>query len=92
VGVDAGDYDDLNLLVRNNGQTADLLRNDSDSGSSILIRVVAAGGNRDAIGTRIRPTAGDRTQIRDIRAGSSHLTERPARALRTRRGFPRRPY
>jgi len=89
VDVDAGDYDDLDLLVRNNGQTADLLRNDSDSGSSILIRVVMAGSNRDAIGRRIRLTAEGWTQIRD---GSSHLTERPARALRTRRGFPRRPY
>jgi enediyne biosynthesis protein E4 len=85
-----GDIDndgDLDLLVTNNGQTADVLRNDSNrSGSSILVRALTAGtrshGNadRDAIGAVIRLTAGSRTQVREIRAGSSYLTQHDLRA------------
>jgi hypothetical protein len=83
-----GDIDndgDLDLLVTNNGQTADLLRNDSGhAGSSMLIRVVAAPGNgnanRDAIGAVIRLTTGSRTQVREIRAGSSYLSQNDLRA------------
>ena len=42
-GLAAGDIDndgDLDLLVTNNGQTADLLRNDSVRGNSLLVRAV----------------------------------------------------
>ncbi len=83
-----GDIDndgDLDLLVTNNGQTADLLRNDGGhSGSSMLVRVLAAPGNqnanRDAIGAVIRLTTGSRTQVREIRAGSSYLAQNDLRA------------
>ena len=83
-----GDIDndgDLDLLLTNNGQTPDLLRNDGGhSGSSMLVRVLAAGGNgkanRDAIGAVIRLTAGSRTQVREIRAGSSYLAQNDVRA------------
>ena len=71
--------------MTNNGQTADLLRNDSGHfGASILVRALAAGGNqnanRDAIGAVIRLTAGSRTQVREIRAGSSYLSQNDLRA------------
>jgi hypothetical protein len=83
-GLAYGDIDndgDLDLLVTNNGQTADLLRNDGGhSGSSMLVRALAAAGNRDAIGAAIRLTAGSRTQVREIRAGSSYLAQNDLRA------------
>jgi enediyne biosynthesis protein E4 len=85
-----GDIDndgDLDLLVTNNGQRADLLRNDSGrSGSSILVRALTAGkqstrnADRDAIGAVIRLTAGSSTQVREIRAGSSYLAQNDLRA------------
>jgi hypothetical protein len=91
-----GDIDndgDLDLLVTNNGQTADLLRNDGGySGSSMLVRVLTDPANksanqnanrntsRDAIGAVIRLTAGSRTQVREIRAGSSYLSQNDLRA------------
>jgi len=77
-----GDIDndgDLDLLVTNNGQTADLLRNDSVRGNSLLVRALVRTGNRDAIGARVRVTAGGRTQVRDLRAGSSYLGQNDLR-------------
>jgi hypothetical protein len=79
-GLAAGDIDndgDLDLLVTNNGQTADLLRNDSRGGSSLLVRAVVSG--RDAIGARVRVTVGGRTQVREVRAGSSYLSQNDLR-------------
>jgi hypothetical protein len=73
-GLAVGDVDndgDLDLLVTNNGQTADLLRNDSVRGNSLLIRARIA--NREAIGARVRVSAGGRVQVREVRAGSSYL-------------------
>jgi hypothetical protein len=73
----AGDVDndgDLDLLVTNNGGTADLLRNDGGNrGSSLLLRLVGTASNRDAIGARVRVTTGSRTQIREVTSGSSYL-------------------
>ena len=76
-GLAAGDVDndgDLDLLVTNNGQTADLLRNDlvrndasprpgdtSTAGSqphSLLVRLVGTRANPEAIGARVRLTTG----------------------------------
>jgi hypothetical protein len=77
-GLAAGDIDndgDLDLLVTNNGQSADLLRNDSDRANALLLRAIAAESGRDAIGARIRVVTGTRVQIRDIRAGSSYLSQ-----------------
>jgi hypothetical protein len=81
-GLASGDIDndgDLDLLVTNNGQTADLLRNDSDRRAAILVRLLAAGGRRDAVGARLRVTAGARTQVRTVTAGSSYLSQNDLR-------------
>jgi hypothetical protein len=83
-GLAAGDIDndgDLDLLVTNNGENADLLRNDGGNrANSLLIRLRGTGGNTEAVGARIRLTSGSRTQIRDIKAGSSYLSQNDLRA------------
>ena len=89
-GLAAGDIDndgDLDLLVTNSGQTADLLRNDSVRRNSLLVRLVSGmppstslrAGIRDAIGARVRVMAGGRTEVRHVRAGSSYLGQNDLR-------------
>ena len=72
-----GDIDndgDLDLLVTNNGQTADLLRNDGGHRRGALsVRLVGRQSNRDGIGARVRATVGGRVQTREVKAGSSYL-------------------
>src|SRR4029077_8942677 len=83
-GLAVADIDndgDLDVLVSNNGQDAELLRNDGGNrGNALLVRLRGAGANTDAIGARIRLTAGSRTQIRDVKAGSSYLSQNDLRA------------
>lgn len=83
-GLAAGDIDndgDLDLLVTNSGQTADLLRNDqSTPTNALLVKLRGAAKNIDAIGSRIRVTTGPRTQTRTIKAGSSYLSQNDLRA------------
>jgi hypothetical protein len=82
-GLAAGDIDndgDLDLLVTNNGQAADVLRNDSRNGrNALLVKLVGTSSNRDAIGARLRLTTGKRTQTREVRAGSSYLGQNDVR-------------
>ena len=82
-GLAAGDIDNdgrLDLLVTNNGQTADLLRNDGGShGHALLVRLAGTTSNRDGVGARVRMTAGMKTQVREVRAGSSYLGQNDAR-------------
>ena len=80
----AGDVDndgDLDLLVVNNGQSADLLRNQSrDAPASLTVRLVGRAGNRDGIGARLRAVARGRLQVREVKAGSSYLAQNDLRA------------
>ena len=81
-GLAAGDIDndgDLDLLVTNNGQTADLLRNDGTSGHALVVRLIGTQSNRDGIGARLRLTAAGRTQMREVKAGSSYLGQNDLR-------------
>jgi len=76
-GLLSGDIDndgDLDLLVTNNGQTVDLLRNEEGNpGRALLVRLVGTGSNRSAVGARLELTAGGRRQLREVRAGSGYL-------------------
>jgi hypothetical protein len=90
-GLVSGDIDndgDLDLLVTNNGQTADLLRNDGgNGGNALLVRTIGGStslttgkeSNRDGVGARLRLKVGARTQIRDVKAGSSYLGQNDLR-------------
>jgi hypothetical protein len=81
-GLVAADIDndgDLDLLVTNNGQTVDLLRNDAAPGSALLVRLTGTKSNRDGIGARLLLTTGSRTQMREVKAGSSYLGQNELR-------------
>jgi hypothetical protein len=82
-GLITGDIDndgDLDLLVTNNGQTADLLRNDGGSqGNALLVRLTGTRSNRDGVGAQLRLRTGSRTQTRMVKAGSSYLSQNDTR-------------
>jgi hypothetical protein len=77
--LSAGDIDndgDLDLLIGNVGQTAELLRNDGgSSNNSLLIRTVGSKSNRDGIGAQVKLTVGGKTLLRVVKAGSSYLSQ-----------------
>jgi hypothetical protein len=66
---------DLDLLVTYCNEPARLLRNDGGSrGRWLRVRAVGRVSNRDGIGARITVDAGERRQVREVRAGSSYLS------------------
>jgi hypothetical protein len=71
-----GDLDndgDVDIVIGNNGQTADLLRNDGGNlNNALLIRVIGTKSNRDGIGARLKLSAGGKTLMRHVKAGSSY--------------------
>src|SRR5262245_29422731 len=81
-GLVSGDIDndgDLDLLVTNNGQSADLLRNERVGGNALLVRTIGKQSNRDGVGAQLRLTIGTRIQTREVKAGSSYLGQNDQR-------------
>jgi enediyne biosynthesis protein E4 len=81
-GLASGDIDndgDLDLLVTNNGQSADLLRNESVSGNALLVRTIGKQSNRDGVGAQLKLTVATQTQRREVKAGSSYLGQNDQR-------------
>ncbi|WP_291317618.1 ASPIC/UnbV domain-containing protein [Desulfuromonas sp.] len=67
---------DLDILVLNLNDTPRLLRNDGGNRSHWLsIRARGTRSNRDALGTRVRLTAGGVTQVADVRSSSGYLSQ-----------------
>lgn len=79
-----GDIDndgDLDVLVSNNGQPPDLLRNDGGAraGHALLIKLRGRESNRNGIGALVTATVGSRRLVREVRAGSSYLGQNDVR-------------
>ncbi len=82
-GLAAGDLDndgDLDIAIANNGQAADLLRNEGGNRrNSLLVRTVGAASNRDGIGARLSLSLGEQVLVRQVKAGSSYLGQNDTR-------------
>jgi hypothetical protein len=78
-GLAYADFDrdgDLDILVTTNNGPAFLYRNDKANGNrSIRLHLIGTKSNRDAIGARVRLTAGGVTQSRLVKSGSSYLSQ-----------------
>lgn len=77
-----GDVDndgDVDLVVTNNGGPVELLRNQSvNRGGALTLRLVGARG-REAIGARVTIEAGGKSQVREVKSGSSYLGQNDLR-------------
>ncbi|MEM7309336.1 MAG: CRTAC1 family protein [Planctomycetota bacterium] len=80
VGCDFDRDGDVDLVVTANNGPVQLLRNELPQerrGHWLLIRLRGAGANTHAIGAEVTLTAGERTQRRSLRAGTSYLGGNP---------------
>ncbi|MCC7263901.1 MAG: CRTAC1 family protein [Candidatus Latescibacteria bacterium] len=82
-GAAFGDYDDdgdLDLVVINVGGPAELLRNDGGNREHwVRVSLQGAAGNRDALGARVRLSAGPLRLVREVRAGGSYCSQNDLR-------------
>jgi hypothetical protein len=83
-GAAAGDIDsdgDLDVVVSNRGERAQVLRNDTPrTGHWLGVRCRRRAPGRSSLGTRITLRAGDRTQVRELGSGG-YLSQNDRRAL-----------
>ena len=77
------DYDndgDLDLFIVNKNDTPLLLRNDGGNGNHWLtVRTIGTRSNRDGIGAKVRLVIAGRSQIKEVRSGSSYLSQHDMR-------------
>ena len=78
-GCAFGDFDNdgrLDVLVNNLDGPPTLLRNECHNGNAwIQIKCVGTKSNRSAIGTRVKVTAGGRSQIDEVMSGSGYYSQ-----------------
>jgi enediyne biosynthesis protein E4 len=83
-GVALADFDNdgyVDVLVANNGDPPTLLHNNAlHKNHFVNFKLVGTKSNRDALGARIKITAGGVTQIREIAGGGSYLSQSDLRA------------
>jgi len=77
-----GDIDndgDVDLVTTSNGGPAEVLRNEGGNrAASLIVRLVGT-RNRDALGARITVSAAGRSQMREVKSGSSYLGQNDLR-------------
>ena len=81
-GFAYSDYDndgDLDQLVTNLKGAPDLLENEGGQNAWLTLKLIGTRSNRDAIGARVKVTTGNLTQIREVRSGSSYLSQNDMR-------------
>jgi hypothetical protein len=78
-GSASGDFDndgDLDLLILNLNDRPRLFRNDGGNKQNwLMIHLIGTESNRDAIGSRVRITAGNKTQTRWRMSSSGYLSQ-----------------
>ena len=82
-GAAIGDFDndgDLDVLLNNNGEPAQLLRNDGGNANHWLeIFLIGTRSNRDGVGARVQLTAGDLTLYEQRKGGMSYQSAQDPR-------------
>ena len=78
-GAAFGDLDndgDLDIVVVNIDDTPTLLRNDGGNRHNyLMVRLLGAGDNTNAIGARVAVAVGGAVQMREVRAGTGYLSQ-----------------
>ncbi|HEV7397000.1 MAG TPA: CRTAC1 family protein, partial [Pyrinomonadaceae bacterium] len=82
-GAAFGDLDndgDVDVVINNLDGTPQLLRNDGgNKDNSVLIKLIGAKTNRDAIGARVSIVAGELKQIQEVYSGGSYISQNDLR-------------
>ena len=87
-GLAVGDYDNdgwQDFLVSNNGEDAQLFRNEGGSSPAakdnhwIAVRLIGVTSNRDGIGASLKLTAGDFTSYDQVKGGMSYCSAQDPR-------------
>jgi hypothetical protein len=82
-GAAFGDFDNdgaMEILINNQNEPPSLLKStQKPTGNWVILRLEGTKSNRSAIGTRVRLTAGGRTQIDEVRSGGSYLSQNDLR-------------
>jgi hypothetical protein len=78
-GVAVADFNEdgrLDLAINNNNARPTIYFNEvRESGNWLGVRVIGTRSNRDAIGARIRLTAGGKTMMRQVEAGTGYASQ-----------------
>jgi hypothetical protein len=82
-GCAFGDFDndgDVDVIVNNLGGPPSLLRNDGGNKNNwVMVKCLGTRSNRSGIGTRVKVTAGGRSQIDEVMSGSSYYSQNDLR-------------
>jgi hypothetical protein len=70
----------VDVIVANSGDPPLLLHNTGAGANFLSLKLVGTRSNRDALGARIAVTAGGTSQIREVAAGGSYLSQSDLRA------------